>query len=150
MILISHRGNINGKNPMRENGPDYILDAIKLGYDVEIDVWQVDDQWYLGHDEPEYPIEESFLLTEGLWCHAKNLDALEGLLALSVNCFWHQQDYYTLTSNGYIWAYPGRPLARGSICVMPERYSSETHDFSTCSGICSDKIGYFKELIGET
>ena len=39
MILISHRGNINGKKPDLENKPEYIQNAIKLGYNVEIDVW---------------------------------------------------------------------------------------------------------------
>ena len=150
MILISHRGNIDGVKPIRENSPEYILEAMSLGYDVEIDVWKVDDKWFLGHDEPEYAIQEVFLHKEGLWCHAKNLSALEALLALRIHCFWHQKDCYTLTSNGFIWAYPGKPLTNGSICVMPERYSAETYDFSTCTGICSDKIGYFKELINET
>jgi hypothetical protein len=150
MILISHRGNIDGIHPTRENSTEYILEAMSMGYDVEIDVWKVGGKWFLGHDEPEYAIRESFLHKEGLWCHAKNVDALEALLPLGINCFWHQKDYYTLTSNGFIWTYPGLPLVRGSICVMPERYSSGTHDFSTCSGICSDKIGYFKELINES
>jgi len=38
MKLISHRGNLFGPNPTNENNPDYILNAIELGYDVEIDV----------------------------------------------------------------------------------------------------------------
>ena len=37
MILISHRGNIDGKIVERENHPEYIDEAIALGYDVEID-----------------------------------------------------------------------------------------------------------------
>jgi hypothetical protein len=149
MILISHRGNISGAQPVGENSPEYILEAMSLGYDVEIDVWRVGGEWFLGHDEPEYAIEEAFLLKEGLWCHAKNIDALEDLMALGVDCFWHQKDSYTLTSNGFIWAYPGRPLSSAAICVMPENQATENHDFSRCSGICSDKIEYFKELISE-
>ena len=34
MILISHRGNLTGKNPERENHPDYIKEALDLGFDV--------------------------------------------------------------------------------------------------------------------
>ena len=34
MILISHRGNINGKNLNIENHPSYIDKAIEAGYDV--------------------------------------------------------------------------------------------------------------------
>jgi len=32
MILISHRGNIDGKLSEYENNPNYILSAIDLGY----------------------------------------------------------------------------------------------------------------------
>ena len=39
MILISHRGNINGRQPNLENLPEYIDSALELGYDVEIDIW---------------------------------------------------------------------------------------------------------------
>ena len=48
MILISHRGNINGRIPDLENSPDYIDAAIKLGYDVEVDVWFYNDSFFLG------------------------------------------------------------------------------------------------------
>ena len=47
MILISHRGNINGKNTEKENHPSYIDEAIKGEYDVEIDVWYVDEKLWL-------------------------------------------------------------------------------------------------------
>ena len=50
MLLISHRGNINGKFESYENEPNYIDKALSLGYDVEVDVWFVDDNFYLGHD----------------------------------------------------------------------------------------------------
>ena len=49
MILISHRGNINGKIIEAENNPGYIDDAIRLGYEVEIDMWWIDGETYLGH-----------------------------------------------------------------------------------------------------
>ena len=38
MILIAHRGNIDGPNPEMENNPQYIDKAIDSGYNVEIDV----------------------------------------------------------------------------------------------------------------
>ena len=61
MYLIAHRGNINGKNKSKENSPSYILDAIKQGYDVEIDLWVDNDDFWLGHDEPQYKINIDFL-----------------------------------------------------------------------------------------
>ena len=60
MILISHRGNILGRKKQLENNPNYIDNTLKLGYDVEVDVWSIDKQFYLGHDEPQYKIEKVF------------------------------------------------------------------------------------------
>ena len=114
MIFISHRGNINGINKKLENSPKDINNAINKGYDVEVDVWYTDN-FYLGHDKPEYKISKSFLENKNLWCHAKNLKALEKLQKLKTKYFWHQEDDYTLTSNGYIWTYPGKNLSKKSI-----------------------------------
>ena len=47
MILISHRGNLDGVNPDRENSPTYIKEAISSGFDVEIDV-----HWYDNEEDP--------------------------------------------------------------------------------------------------
>ena len=51
--LISHRGNMKGKNPDRENHPDYIMEALNKGYHVEVDVHYKDGDLYLGHNEPK-------------------------------------------------------------------------------------------------
>ena len=56
MKLIAHRGNIFGPNLDRENNPDYILEALDYGCDVEIDLWVKDNDLFLGHSSPEYPI----------------------------------------------------------------------------------------------
>ena len=120
MILISHRGNIDGKNEVWENHPKYITEALEAGYDVEIDVWYISDNYFLGHDSPEYPTDKYFLQKDGLWCHAKNVDALEMMLKENIHCFWHQDDDVTLTSKGYMWTYPGKQLTEKSICVKPE------------------------------
>lgn len=149
MILISHRGNIDRIIPESENNPEYVLSAIEKGYDCEIDVWYKEGQWYLGHDYPEYGIELSFLKNNKLWCHAKNLQALQQLLKNNIHCFWHQEDDYTITSKGFIWTYPGNKLTKDSICVMPET-NSKNFDISNCLGICSDEIKKFKELLNET
>ena len=91
MILISHRGNLNGKSD-RENQPDYIGEALDQGFDVEIDVWYHQHEFYLGHDEPQYKIDEKFLEKEGLWCHAKNIDALNQMIENErIHCFFHQE-----------------------------------------------------------
>jgi len=145
MKLISHRGNINGRLPEQENNPDYILSAIKSGFDVEVDVWYEKSKLYLGHDEPTHFIDIGFLKSDKLWCHCKNIDALYFLLENKIHCFFHDQDKATLTSQGYIWTYPGQKLTEKSICVMPEKSSWSIP--GDISGICSDYISNFKEFM---
>jgi len=81
-----------------------------------------------------------------LWCHAKNLQAFEALLKVGVHCFWHQEDDYTLTSKGIIWAYPGKAVTENSICVMPERFNSDIDP--NCLGICSDTVEHYRKKYG--
>jgi len=140
VILIAHRGNISGPNKDLENNPDYLLRALDLGYSVEIDVWYINNTFLLGHDFPVYEVEEKFLMNERIWCHAKNLNSLEKMLLNSkIHCFWHQTDDYTITSKGYIWAYPGKKIGKNTICVMPENtdYNNSRSDYV---GVCSDFV----------
>ena len=107
MIVISHRGNLKGRNLKKENNPDHIREVLNTGIDVEVDVWWSAKGWFLGHDFPQYRVTMDFLGTPGLWCHAKNHAALDRMVENPlIHCFWHQRDDYTLTSKGYIWAYP--------------------------------------------
>tara|TARA_X000000368_G_C22726316_1_gene577500 strand:- start:158 stop:595 length:438 start_codon:yes stop_codon:yes gene_type:complete len=143
MLYISHRGNLNGINPKQENKPSYIFDALERSFDVEVDVWFVKGKFYLGHDEPKDLIDDKFLKIKKLWFHSKNIEALYELTKLNVKCFWHQNDDVTLTSNGFIWTYPGKPLTEKSICVLPELNNIKTFN---CAGICSDFIlDYYNE-----
>ena len=56
----------------------------------------------------------------------------------NIHCFWHQNDDYTLTSQGLIWTYPKKLLYLNSICVLPEL--GYKGDINKCYGICSDYI----------
>lgn len=143
MILISHRGNINGKILEKENSPEYILESIESGYDCEIDVRYIDGDWFLGHDKPEYKINSSFLDNNKLWIHAKNIWGLRLLLNTNKNVFWHENDEYTITSSGFIWQYPSKNIIENSICVLPELNNIKKEDLNICSGICSDYIGRY-------
>jgi hypothetical protein len=145
MIFISHRGNTDGINVKNENKPSYIFNALKKNFDVEVDIWLIDNSFYLGHDEPQYKVDINFIKTKGLWFHAKNIDAFNKLLNLKSVCFWHQEDEVTLTSNGFIWTYPGKQLTEKSICLLPEL--NKINNFK-CAGICSDYIqNYYNNFI---
>jgi hypothetical protein len=141
MIIIAHRGNLDGPNPDKENHPDYIMTALKTGFDVEVDIWFVDNKFILGHDKPQYEVNERFLLNEKMWHHTKNIEAISILNRLkpnySINCFYHNIDDCTLTSGGWIWTYPGKPvLCEEAIAVMPENVKN--WDISKAAGVCTD------------
>ncbi len=141
MYYISHRGNLSGSQPEFENKPAYIVEALNKGFDVEIDVWFKNGSFWLGHDEPTYRIYYSFLQNKKLWCHAKNIKALNEMLKIkNIHCFWHEEDTVTLTSKGYIWTYPEKDLTDKSICVLPNS-NSATQSYI---GICSDYIERYK------
>ena len=98
MLLISHRGNTIGPNLERENHPDYISEALKKNFYVEVDIWLQNNSYYLGHDEPMYDLSEDLLKNNKILFHAKNYEALKKLYQDKVHFFWHQNDDYTITS----------------------------------------------------
>lgn len=148
-ILIAHRGNFKGPNSKLENKPSYVIDALNKKYHVEIDVWY-DNGWYLGHDDPKYKVDFSWLHIHGttdeeyfLWIHCKNVEALSMMsekCSNNIPYFWHQNDDYTLTSNGIIWAYPNKQLTKKCIAVLPETADYTLADLRKCYGICSDYV----------
>lgn len=142
---IAHRGNINGPIESRENKPTYIDLAISKGYDVEIDIWFINDKFFLGHDKPQYEINIDWIddRSHKLWIHCKNIEALSFFNKhdYDINYFWHETDTVVLTSKRYIWAYPGKQPIKNSIAVAPEINNDDT---SQCLGICSDYIKNYK------
>ena len=143
MKLISHRGNILGRKKQLENNPNYIENTLKLGYDVEVDVWSKDKQFYLGHDKPQHKIERSFLQNKKLWGHAKNIESFYRMIDDDkIHCFFHDKDEVALTSKGYFWSAFEDEMTSKSICVMPPSSRDIPKDIA---GICSDNVGYYNE-----
>ena len=144
MILISHRGNLTGKDEGLENNPFYVKAALESGFDCEIDVWHIDNKFYLGHDKPNYLVTDTFLTQRGLWCHAKNVEALFELLRRKTHCFFIDVDDVTLTSRGYVWlSSVARKIKKDCICVMPEEQmweSPKKEIIELSIGLCSDYI----------
>ena len=147
MKIIAHRGLLYGPDPDIENSPKQIIEALSKGFDVEVDSWYLDGDWWLGHNQPDYLIRKEFLNTEGLWIHCKNEKALFELNRIprtdgkNRNYFWHQTDRFTLTSNGFIWTYPGEPLYKKSIEVLPELKGIlwyENYKENLHYGVCTD------------
>jgi len=142
--LISHRGNLKGKNLDRENHPDYIMEALNKGYYVEVDVRSKDGDLFLGHDEPKYKVRQNLLRFKRVICHAKDKEALKIMMEDGqIHCFWHEDDDYTITSEGLVWVFPSKSLLPNSVCVLPENNKENLEGIENCYAICSD---YIEEL----
>ena len=135
-LIIAHRGNTDGPNIEMENNPAYVMKALQDGWEVEVDVWLIDDKWYLGHDYPKYEVDLEFLQQQKIWAHAKNKEALSKMILAHIHCFWHEDDAYTLTSEKYIWASPFQEPSGISISVMPEY--SNNKKATGFVGVCTD------------
>lgn len=124
MRIIAHRALLHGPDAELQNRPDQITKALDLGYDVEIDLWRVDDKWVLGHDAPEHEIPWQQLADPRLWIHCKNIEAFHWFRRFGSEhqYFWHENDLVTLTSKLIIWTYFGKPETKHpmAVCVMPE------------------------------
>lgn len=146
MIKIAHRGNYKGRVEERENSPDYIEEAIVAGFNVEVDVWLIDNKWMLGHDFPTYEVPLSFFERPEIWTHAKNL---VGYISLynnpKVHTFWHNKDDFVFTSKGIKWCRTFI-LTYDGVMVMPELSDYHTdilkHGHHPL-GVCSDNFDKF-------
>jgi len=152
MRWILHRGNNAGPNSV-ENAPPELIKLLDDGFELEVDLWYTNSKLYLGHDFPQYEIDESFLDSSGLWIHCKDAFTLEYMNTKKkyLHYFYHTDEDYVLTSKGYIWCYVGKPALEGSVIVMPEK---SVHSYSwgelvskNCL-VCSDYLEeYVKKLL---
>jgi hypothetical protein len=153
MLIISHRGNLTGSNPSKENSIDYIEEAIFEGFDVEVDLWFEDNYFYLGHDQPQnfVPVEWLERFKNNLWIHCKNKEALEKISSLEeFNYFWHESDKYTITSKGIGWCLVGEIPYSKSILVLPEKSNFKLEYIKKSYGICTDDALFYRCMLNNT
>lgn len=142
MKKIAHRGNINGPNISFENKIEYLKHAYNSGFEVECDLIAHNGILYFGHDEPIELADLEFIQSKGIWCHAKNLDALCILTKLRTHYFWHQEDNVCLTSKKFIWCYPGYyPVHKKAVWLDLLDIKLPNID-KNIYGICSDWNSY--------
>ncbi|CAB5218221.1 hypothetical protein UFOVP204_103 [uncultured Caudovirales phage] len=137
MKIIAHRGNTNGPSD-QENHPIHLEKALLEGYDVEADVWVIENKIFLGHNKPQYAVNFNnlFEIKNNLWIHCKNLAALNYFDKENFNFFWHENDKFTLTSKGFIWTYPDEKLSEKSVIVDLNWKNSNIDVY----GICTDYV----------
>jgi hypothetical protein len=75
--------------------------------------------------------------------HAKNVEAINWLMRHKyaggeLRFFWHQNDTFTLTSNGRLWCYPSKAVFQNGINLMPELNGLTKEDLYNVEGVCTD------------
>ena len=165
MKLISHRGNLDkpgGKlglyssatstnlyGLIPENSIELIKNRILEDYDVEVDIFVINNKIYLGHDGPQEEIDKGFLekYSARLLLHLKNPEALAEFRysQSKFHYFAHDKDPYTISSFGIPICYPG-------ICPVPNSILMKCENFYIPQGLplyglCSDYISYYKENV---
>ena len=149
MKLISHRGNIKGPIPNKENRPSYIDSAIKLGYEVEVDIRYINGEFYLGHDTPDYKVSPTWIImrSENLWFHCKDLESAKEFSNIdNIKYFCHSSDSFVLTSTKHIWVHDLN-LNLDKTCIIPllDEESINNYDNKTVYAICTDHINLLKK-----
>jgi len=149
MKIISHRGNICGPIIGKENRPSYIDSAIQLGYDVEVDLRFINNEFWLGHDFGQYKIELSWIepRKEKLWFHCKDIEAALELIKLNngYKFFCHSNDSYVLTSTNNLWVHDLNGKVNEN-CIIPllDEKDIESYDNETPYAICTDFVNLIK------
>lgn len=142
MKIISHRGNINGIVPEKENRPSYIDCAIQLGYDVEVDIRYIDGAFYLGHDMPDYEVSSPWIQirSSNVWYHCKNSEAAYQLSLLNkINYFCHSNDTFVLTSTRHLWVHDLSLVTQNSIIPLLDLDSiNQYQNYTNVYAICTD------------
>lgn len=156
MILISHRGNINGRNPRLENSQSYIQKALDAGYKVELDIFHLDKKYWYGHDNcnchGEVDWDFVYKNKNNIYIHCKDAETLVAVSGANYNFFSHERDDFVVTSRGEVIAHSSKGESasyfpddiRGLILMLPEKYGLSKESVKNCAGICSDIIEFYK------
>lgn len=138
MLIVSHRGNINGPVNDLENNPKQIDLAISKGFLVEIDLRIINGEYWLGHNNADYKTDVYWILdrADKLIVHSKDLATANDLFKnrKTINWFYHTNEDIVLTSWGWIWAYP-RIYLNNAITVLEEKDLSFP---KYILGVCTD------------
>jgi hypothetical protein len=155
MRLIAHRGHTKGINPstkLCENLPAYIQNAVDAGFDVEIDIWHDEGEFFLGHDLPQYPIElrqiEKWAKKVFVFAHCKNVKAaIRTPFEYGLIPFAHSEDPFIILPDMHLWVHPKEidniPFSVKKECIIVDggNFRYDALDFF---GVCTDNPEDYK------
>lgn len=155
MIYISYRGIFDGNDFQDANTPNQIAKAMGVGFSCMIDVWKVNDKFYLGNDTPETEVTAVYLQNRNFWINARNT-AMQTFLStqpakLYPNWFYFPSmppPAYVTASNGKLITPGTVPINNSSVIFLPE--INDRGLFSTvnlkCFGILSSYLTFIRRM----
>jgi len=147
MIVVSHRGNLAGPSKKENTFEAWkefcAVDTQGVSTYCELDLWYHNGTYWLGHDKPVEGIGASLLWDTAIVWHCKNFAACKHLSKWydDGHYFFHENDPHTMTSQGWIWAYPGQYVNESTVIVCKDLESTiKTIKEGKAMGICTDYV----------
>ncbi len=128
MLYISYRGIYDGTNYEYANTPNQLGKAMGAGFSCMIDVWKVDDKFYLGNDQPLTEVTEKYIQGNRWWINARNT-AMQAWLPTQISTLYPNWFYFTTPNPppAYVTASNGKlitpgtvPINNNSVIFLPE------------------------------
>jgi len=159
MLYISYRGIIDGNNYQDANTPSQLGKALGAGFSCMIDVWKVDDKFYLGNDQPITEVTAKYLQGNRWYINARNAAMQSWLptqnIKLYPNYFWFTTPTpppaSVMASNGKLITPGTVPINNNSVIFLPE--IDDTSLFSTvklkCFGVITSNPWLVRRMRNE-
>ena len=156
MLYISYRGIYDGTNYEDANTPSQLGKAMGMGFSCMIDIWKVDDKFYLGSDQPLTEVTEKYIQGNRWWINARNT-AMQNWLPTQNQKLYPNWFYFTTptppppyvtASNGKLITPGTVPIYNDSVIFLPE--IDDKGLFSTVHlrnyAICSTYLTFIRRI----
>lgn len=137
-IIISHLGNINGRDETRENRLAYVQEALKAGWHVCVDVVFHCGSFLLPFDGGFNSVPPAFFSKQRVWCRAHDPVTLDALCNVNAHTFLNTDSGLALTSAQFVWTAHPHELVSRSIAAFPENAPPEWLAAAEPAGLCSN------------
>lgn len=138
-IIISHLGNIDGRQPERENTLKYLQEALKAGWHICVDVQFLRGSFVLPHDRGFDVAPPGFFSKQRVWSRCHNAETMDALCNINAHAFLGVDCALALTSAQFIWTLPPHDLSPRSIAVYPELADDNWLEMFEPAGLCSNE-----------
>lgn len=137
-IIISHLGNLDGRQPDLENTLPYLQTALKKGWHVCAQVFFRHGKFLLPHNAGLTPVPPAFFSNQKVWCVALDPPTLDALCDINAHTIPATAADVVLTSAQFLWTLPPATLTPRSIAVFPELAESTWFGDNEHAGICTN------------